>query len=365
MTPDAAVQRLQEIIRTRHYSIRTEKSYSDYVRRFLTFHRNRDPMSLGPADVSAYLTFLAVKRQVAASTQNAALSAVLFLFRHVLKKPMGDLEDVIRAKRPEHLPVVLTREEVAAVLGQLKGTLALIAGLLYGSGLRIIECARLRVKDVDFSYRAVTVRDGKGQKDRVTMLPKPVELPLRDHLVRVKTLHQSDLAEGFGKVYLPFALARKYPNASEQWGWQYVFPSTRRSVDPRSGVTRRHHAGAKAIEKAVGRAVRAAEVHKHATPHTFRHSFATHLLEAGYDIRTVQELLGHKDLRTTMIYTHVLQRGGHAVQSPLNDLWIDPAWRGPGPRAPDVPGRPQTPWPVSAWAPSPSPSSGASPPPAR
>ncbi|MEW6488712.1 MAG: integron integrase [Thermodesulfobacteriota bacterium] len=358
MTTQSALDHMRDAIRTHHYTFRTEKSYLAWAGRFLRFHAGRDPARLGTGEVSAFLTHLAVKREVAASTQNQALCAILFLFEHGLEKPMGELADVTWAKRPELLPVVLTRPEVAAVLGQLKGTLALIAGLLYGSGLRIMECLRLRVKDVDFAYRAVTVRDGKGQKDRVTMLPKPVEPALRDHLVRVKALHDTDLAEGFGKVYLPFALARKYPNASEQWGWQYVFPSVRRSVDPRSGVTRRHHAGAKAIEKAVSRAVRAAEIPKHATPHTFRHSFATHLLEAGYDIRTVQELLGHKDLRTTMIYTHVLQRGGHAVRSPLNDLWIDPQWRSPdAPPQAVAPRPPGTPRPVTASAPSAWPSS--------
>ncbi|MHB8766065.1 MAG: integron integrase [Deferrisomatales bacterium] len=320
MTPEAAVHRLREVIRTRHYSLRTEKSYADYARRFLSFHRNREPMSLGPADVSAYLTHLAVNRRVAASTQNVALSAVLFLFQHVFGKPVGQLENVVRAKRPERLPVVLTRDEVAAVLAGLEGTLGLMAKVLYGAGLRITECTGLRVKDVDYAYRQIAVRDGKGQKDRVTVLPGAIEMGLRAHLARVKTLHDQDLAEGFGEVYLPFALERKYPNASRQWGWQYVFPSRCRSVDPRSGVTRRHHAAERPIERAVARAVRAAGIHKPATPHTFRHRFATHLLEAGHDIRTVQELLGHQDVRTTQIYTHVLQRGGHAVPSPLDAL---------------------------------------------
>ena len=261
---------------------------------------------------------LAVKENVAASTQNQALSALWFLYREVLPQDLDGPIDALRAKKPKRLPTVLTKEEVHRVLGHLSGDHLLMAKLLYGSGLRLMECARLRVKDVDFAYHTIVVRDGKGMEDRVTMLPDGVIPPLQEHLQRVKQLHEQDLAKGHGSVYLPYALERKYPNANREWIWPYVFPANRLSVDPRSGIVRRHHVDESGLQKAVREAARLARIEKRVTCHTFRHSFATHLLEAGYDIRTVQELLGHKDVKTTMIYTHVLQRGGLAVRSPLD-----------------------------------------------
>ncbi len=305
-------------IRLKHYSIRTEQSYVDWIRRYILFHGKHHPKDMGAQQVEAFLTHLAVEGRVAASTQNQAKSALLFLYREVLGVELPWLDNVERAKAPKRLPVVLTREEVQAVLARLEGTHWLIASLLYGAGLRIMEAVRLRVKDVEFSRREILVRDGKGFKDRVTMLPAAVVTPLKAHLERVKLLHQQDLAGGFGEVYLPNALDRKYPNAGRDWAWQYVFPSANLSVDPRSGATRRHHIQDQAVQRAVKQAVRMAGIAKPATPHTFRHSFATHLLEGGYDIRTVQELLGHSDVSTTMIYTHVLNKGGRGVVSPLD-----------------------------------------------
>ena len=273
---------------------------------------------MGAAEIEAFLTHLAVKENVAASTQNQAFSALLFLYRDVLHKELDGPINALRAKKPKRLPTVLTKEEVYRLLGHLSGDHLLMAKLLYGSGLRLMECLRLRVKDIDFSQYQIIVRDGKGQKDRVTMLPKSLIAPLQAHLQSVERLHQEDLARGFGSVYLPYALERKYPNADREWIWQYVFPSQRLSVDPRSGVVRRHHLDESGLQKAVRAAARAAGIPKKASCHTFRHSFATHLLENHYDIRTVQELLGHKDVKTTMIYTHVLNRGGLAVRSPLD-----------------------------------------------
>ncbi|MCL4315342.1 MAG: integron integrase [Gammaproteobacteria bacterium] len=307
-------------IRLKHYSIRTEQSYLDWIKRFILFHGKRHPKDMGPQDVEAFLTHLAVQGKVAASTQNQAKSALLFLYKEVLGIELSWLDNVERAKAPKRLPVVLTREEVQAVLTRLEGTYWLVASLLYGTGLRIMEAVRLRIKDVDFARREILVRDGKGFKDRVTMLPSTLAEPLKAHLQRVKALHQQDLEAGFGAVYLPYALDRKYPNAGRDWAWQYVFPAAKLSIDPRSGETRRHHLQDQAVQRAVKQAVRDAGLSKPATPHTFRHSFATHLLEGGYDIRTVQELLGHSDVSTTMIYTHVLNRGGKGVQSPLDQL---------------------------------------------
>jgi integron integrase len=305
-------------LRVKHYSIRTEQAYVDWVRRFVLFHNKRHPRDLGPTEVEAFLTNLAVQKRVAASTQNQAKSAILFLYKEVINKELPWLNGVVAARVSQRLPVVLTVEEVNAALGRLRGTSALVARLLYGSGLRILECLRLRVKDVDFARREILVRDGKGAKDRVTMLPETLIEPLQRHLERVRELHGEDIAAGYGTVYLPYALDRKYPNAGRQWMWQYVFPSTRLSRDPRSDVVRRHHADEKPIQRALQSALRAAGIHKPATPHTLRHSFATHLLQSGYDIRTVQELLGHADVSTTMIYTHVLNRGGRGVRSPLD-----------------------------------------------
>ncbi|MCJ8169292.1 integron integrase [Atopomonas sediminilitoris] len=309
---------VREQIRLRHYSIRTETVYLEWMRRFIRFHQYRHPQEMGGPEVEAFLTHLAVRRDVAAATQNQALSAILFLYQQVLKLELPWLEGVVRARRPQRLPVVLTREEVANVLAQLDGSVGLVARLLYGSGMRLLEALRLRVKDVDFSRLEIVIRDGKGQKDRITMLPARLVAPLQEHLLRVRCLHEQDLAAGFGNTKLPNALARKYPNAGREWGWQFVFPSKNRSADPRSDGTFRHHIHEKTVQRAVRNAVRRVGLAKPATPHTFRHSFATHLLESGQDIRTVQELLGHADVKTTQIYTHVLNRGGFAVRSPLD-----------------------------------------------
>jgi integron integrase len=307
-------------IRGRHYSIRTEEAYVQWIKRFILFHDKRHPSEMGANEVGQFLSDLAVNRHVAASTQNQALSAILFLYQEVLKQEIGWVDDVVRAKKAKKLPVVLTREEVKAVLTSLSGSKWVMANLLYGSGLRLMECIRLRVKDVDFAYHHVVVRNGKGDKDRVTMLPLNVKNPLQRHLQEVKELYERDLTEGFGRVYLPYALERKYPQASREWGWQYVFPSTTRSIDPRTGIERRHHVSPLVLQRAVRAAIRKTGITKAASCHTFRHSFATHLLEAGYDIRTVQELLGHRDVNTTMIYTHVLNRGGRGVKSPADLL---------------------------------------------
>lgn len=272
------------------------------------------------SDVSRFLTFLAVKKTVSASTQNQALNALLFLYRNVLHTELGSLDDVERAKRPARLPVVLTKREVQEIIQRLEGTKWTMVSLLYGSGLRLMECLQLRVKDVDFGYSQIVVRTGKGQRDRVTMLPISIKEPLRGHLEKVKKIHEADLKAGFGRVHLPNALKKKYPNADREWGWQFVFPASRRYEDPKTGVVVRHHLHKSALQRAVKASIRASGIAKHGSCHTFRHSFATHLLEDGYDIRTVQDLLGHKDVRTTMIYTHVLNRGGKAVKSPLDQL---------------------------------------------
>jgi integron integrase len=312
------LDQVRQQIRLRNYSIRTETVYAEWVKRYIRFHKYRHPLEMGAVEVEAFLTHLAVVRNVAAATQNQALAALLFLYKEVLKVELPWLEGVVRAKKPTHLPVVLTREEVARVLAEMSGVPALVANLLYGSGLRLMEALRLRVKDMEFSRGEILVRDGKGQKDRVTMLPRTLIPGLQQQLQAVSALHQEDLAEGFGRANLPFALARKYPNAAAEWGWQFVFPSGNRSQDPRGSGIYRHHLHEKTIQRAVREAVRRAGVIKPATPHTFRHSFATHLLEAGQDIRTVQELLGHADVKTTQIYTHVLNRGGLGVISPLD-----------------------------------------------
>jgi len=311
------LDRVRDAIRLKHYSIRTEEAYVTWIKRYIYFHNVRHPAEMGAAEVEAFLTSLAVEKNVAASTQNQALSALLFLYKEVLQQDLGPI-DTLRAKKPKRLPTVLTKEEVQQVLGQLSGVNLLIARLLYGSGLRLMECLRLRVKDLDFAQRLILVRDGKGAKDRVTMLPETLIVPLQDHLRIVKRTHEEDLAQGHGAVYLPHALERKYPNANREWIWQYVFPSTRLSVDPRSRVVRRHHIHESSLQKAVRAAAQATGIPKRINPHTFRHSFATHLLEQGYDIRTVQELLGHKSVKTTMIYTHVLNEGPLAVRSPLD-----------------------------------------------
>jgi len=309
---------VRAVLRFGHYSLRTEEAYVDWIRRFILFHGKRHPREMGQEEVRAFLTHLAAERDVAASTQNQALSAILFLYQKVLKNDLGWIQGVERAQKPVRLPVVLTREEARQVLAAMPEGYRLMGELLYGSGLRLMECLRLRVKDLEFEKLQITVRDGKGQKDRVTMLPASLATGLRERLDRVRALHRRDLAEGFGKVWLPHALERKYPQAPAEWGWQWVFPADRIATDPRSGVKRRHHIHEKNLQNAVKSAVRAVDLAKPASPHSFRHSFATHLLEAGYDISTVQELLGHKDVSTTMIYTHVLNRPGLAVRSPLD-----------------------------------------------
>jgi integron integrase len=309
-------------IRLKHYSIRTEQAYVDWIKRFILHFDKQHPKDLGAQHVEQFLTYLAVKSKVSASTQNQAKSALLFLYKEVLGLALPWLDDVEQAKAPKRLPVVLTKEEVKAVLHQLEGTNHLIVSLLYGTGMRILEALRLRVKDIDFARKEILIRDGKGYKDRVTMLPDALVAVLKTHIAKVKALHEQDLAEGYGEVYMPMALAKKYPSAARDWAWQYVFPSKRLSVDPRSEdeKVRRHHVQGQAIQRAVRQAVRDAGITKLATPHTLRHSFATHLLEGGYDIRTVQELLGHSDVSTTMIYTHVLNKGGRGVSSPLDGL---------------------------------------------
>lgn len=312
------LDRLRDRIRVKHYSIRTEEAYTHWARRFILYHGRRHPRDLGPAEVTEFLTHLAVRKHVSASTQNQAKSALLFLYKEVIGAELPWLTGIEAAKVPRHLPVVLSVDEVKALLGRVSGTSGLILKLLYGTGMRVMEAVRLRVKDVDFTRGEILVRDGKGAKDRVTMLPASLNLPLREHLERVRRLHEADLKSGLGAVHLPYALERKYPTAAREWIWQYVFPSARVSTDPRSGRVGRHHADDKALQRALRQACREAGIQKHATPHTLRHSFATHLLEGGYDIRTVQELLGHADVQTTMIYTHVLNRGGRGVASPLD-----------------------------------------------
>jgi integron integrase len=314
------LDQVREAIRMRHYSIRTEEAYISWIKRFILFHGKRHPLEMGEDEITRFLSALAVHRQVSASTQNQALCALVFLYRHVLGQNLGWLEDVVRAKRPQRLPVVLTRAEVKALLGALDGVHWIMASLLYGAGLRLLECLRLRVKDIDFASHQILLRDGKGHKDRRTMLPAAVQEPLAAHLEHVRQRHQQDLARGFGRVYVPDALQRKYPHANSEWGWQWVFPASQISLDPRSGEYRRHHLHESVLQRAVKDAARTIGLIKPASCHTLRHSFATHLLEDGYDIRTIQELLGHRDVKTTMIYTHVLNRGGKGVYSPMDRL---------------------------------------------
>jgi len=321
-TPPAGKPKLldqvRDVICRKHYSIRTEQAYIDWIKRFIIYHGKRHPGEMAEEEVAEFLTHLARDLNVAASTQNQALSALLFLYKEVLKHEIGWLQKVERAKKPPKLPVVLSRAEVKQIFGHLHGVPKLMAGLLYGSGLRLMECVRLRIKDIDFELAQITVRDAKGGKDRITMLPLNMSEALRRHLLRVKAQHEQDLEDGFGSVHLPFALARKSPKAAREWPWQYAFPSSRLSIDPRNGEKRRHHIAEGLLQSALKRAVDAAGIVKRANCHSLRHSFATHLLTKGYDIRTVQELLGHKDVSTTMIYTHVLSKPGIGVKSPLD-----------------------------------------------
>lgn len=313
------LDQLRDRIRLKHYSLRTEQAYLQWVKRYILFHGKRHPAEMGKEEIEAFLSSLAVERNVAASTQAQALSAILFLYKEVLGMDMPWLTDLTRAKKPVRLPTVLSREEIQALLKSVDDPLMdLIVQLLYGTGMRLLEGLRLRVKDVDFSLNEIVVREGKGNKDRVTMLPASLSARLQTHLRTVKAQHDADLAAGHGEVWLPDALAVKYPNAAKSWGWQYVFPASGYSVDPRSGAVRRHHIDEKRVQRAVRKAALRAGIAKPVSPHTLRHSFATHLLESGYDIRTVQELLGHSDVSTTMIYTHVLNKGGRGVVSPLD-----------------------------------------------
>lgn len=312
------LDQLRERLRARHYSYRTEQSYCHWVRRFILFNGKRHPMEMGGAEVEAFLSDLATAHDVAAATQAQALAAILFLYKEVIGQPLPWLEGIVRAKRPTRLPTVLTADEARRVLGYLKGPYWLMASLMYGGGLRLMETLRLRVKEVEFEYRQIIVRDGKGGKDRVTILPEAVVTPLKDHLLWVKSQHEIAIAAGYGGVELPDALERKFPRAHLELGWQYVFPAEGPSTDKRTGVWRRHHVFETSVQRAVKDAMRKAGILKHASCHTFRHCFATHLLERGYDIRTVQELMGHKDVATTQIYTHVMKRGAGAVKSPLD-----------------------------------------------
>lgn len=313
-------EQVRDIARLRHLSPRTEETYWNWIKRFILFHKKRHPREMGSSEITTFLTRLAVEDRVAASTQNQAFNALLFLYRQVLKIELPDIKGVVRARQPRRLPVVLTREEAEAIIGRLVYPYRLIASLLYGSGLRLMEAIRLRVKDIDFARNEVVVRDGKGAKDRITMLPQSINSALKLHLNDVKGLHELDLMAGYGEVYLPYALERKYKSAAQEFCWQYVFPDSKLSNDPQTGKRRRHHVLEQNMQRAVKKAVEDAGINKNATCHTLRHSFATHVLESGYDIRTVQELLGHKDVRTTMIYTHVLNRGGRGVRSPLDGV---------------------------------------------
>jgi len=312
------LEQVSDAIRVKHYSSRTEKTYVDWVKRYVLFHNKLHPKDMGAQEIQAFITHLATQRHLSASTQNQALSAIIFLYRHVLKIDIVLPSDVIRAEKSQTLPVVLTHQEAMTVINKMTGTSQLMAKILYGSGLRLMECLRLRVKDIDFGNHQIIVRDGKGEKDRVTMLPDALIPELQTHLKTVGIIHQQDIKEGYGAVYLPYALARKYPNAPKEWIWQFLFPAFARSVDPETKKIRRHHMDPSVLQKAVRQAALLARIDKPVSPHVFRHSFATQLLQNGYDIRTIQELLGHKDVKTTMIYTHVLQRGGLAVKSPLD-----------------------------------------------
>lgn len=313
---------VRDIMRLMHYSIHTERTYSDWIRRYILFHdmKSRDDLADGSPKIELFLTDLAVTKNVAKATQNQAMNALVFFYKHVLKEPLEGRINAVRSGKKVNVPVVLTQDEVKKVICLIQGVPQLIVKLLYGSGLRVMEAIRLRVKDIDFEGLQLTVRSGKGNKDRYTTFSKQLVPLMQNHFKMVKTLHEQDLADGAGEVYLPGALARKYPAMGQEWGWQYVFPSKKRSIDPRGGKERRHHLEPSVVNKAVKSAVTKAGISKRVTPHTFRHSFATHLLQRGTDIRMIQELLGHRDVSTTMVYTHVLRQTGHVVGSPLDDL---------------------------------------------
>lgn len=312
------LDQVRQALRTKHYSLRTEEAYVNWIKRFILFHHKRHPQHLNSPEIEQFLTHLAVEQNVAASTQSQALSAILFLYQEVLRQPLDNPIDAVRAKKSHYLPVVLSQPQVNRLISHLSEPYRLMAQLLYGSGLRLMECVRLRVKDIDFEQHQIIVRSGKGHQDRDTLLPDSLVAPLQRQLRYANVIHQNDLEQGYGQVYLPFALERKYPQANREWAWQYLFPAHRLSTDPRTGLIRRHHLDETGLQKAVRAAAQAAQIDKPVGCHTLRHSFATHLLEAGYDIRTIQELLGHKDVSTTMIYTHVIKRGGLAVRSPLD-----------------------------------------------
>ncbi len=321
--PTSLLDEIRRVMRLKHYSIHTERTYCDWIKQFIRFHRivHKDELSVkAEAKVEGFLSYLAINRKVAPSTQNQAMNALVFLYKKVLDQPLEKRIDAIRSTKSRHIPVVLSHEEVKQILCLLEGVPQLIVKLLYGSGLRITEASRLRVQDIDFAYKQITVRSGKGEKDRVTTISAALIPLLQNHLSKVQLIHQKDLDDGFGTVYLPYALAKKYPHAEKDWGWQYVFPARSISVDPVSGIKRRHHIDQSLINKRIKAAVKKLGIQKRVSAHTFRHSFATHLLQRGTDIRTIQALLGHNDLETTMIYTHVLNQGGQGVVSPLDDL---------------------------------------------
>jgi integron integrase len=319
MAEKKLLDQMRDALRTLHYSYRTEQTYIDWARRYILFHNKRHPCEMAEPEVQAYIAHLATQQKLAASSQNQALSAIIFLYRHVIKRELNFPPNTIRASKAKHLPTVLSKAEALVVINQMQGVTKLMAQILFGAGLRLTECLRLRVKDIDFANNQIIVRDGKGEKDRVTPLPASIIEALKKQLEHARRIHEKDLGEGYGEVQLPYALDRKYPNAALEWGWQYIFPSTQRSIDPTDGKIRRHHLDESVLQRATRQAAKMAGIVKPVSPHTFRHSFATHLLQNNYDIRTVQEILGHKDVKTTMIYTHVLQRGGLAVRSPLDD----------------------------------------------
>jgi integron integrase len=317
--PKKLLDQVSETLRTKHYAYRTEQTYLDWIKRYIIFHKKRHPKDMGANEIREFIAYLATERKVAASTQNQALSAIIFLYRMVLEQDIILPPGLVNPSRPKRLPTILTHAEAMSVINHMRGTPRLMTKILYGSGLRLMECMRLRVKDIDFENHQIIVRGGKGDDDRLTILPDSVAIEIKHILQDVKALHDKDLREGYGETALPNALGVKYKNAGKEWGWQYIFPASQRSIDPLSGVIRRHHLDEGVLQKAIRNAAQLVKIDKPVTPHTFRHSFATQLLQNGYDIRTVQELLGHKDVKTTMIYTHVLQRGARAVKSPLDD----------------------------------------------